>query len=134
MCKIVALAEGWQINCPQLGHFSDVPPSDPFYCYVETAFAHGIISGYADGTFRPFNNVTRAQTCKIVTLARGWAPLCPAQPHFTDVLPTDPFYCFVETAYDQDVITGYADGTFRPYSDVIRGQLSKMVYSAVYSP
>jgi hypothetical protein len=36
-----------------------VPPEDPFFCYIETAFDHGIIAGYADGTFRSGNNATR---------------------------------------------------------------------------
>jgi hypothetical protein len=33
---------------------------------VETAFNHAVISGYADATFRPGNNATRGQICKIV--------------------------------------------------------------------
>ena len=37
-----------------------------FYDYIETAYHHGIISGYADGTFRPGNSATRGQICKIV--------------------------------------------------------------------
>ena len=41
-------------------------PTDTFYSYIETAYNHGIISGYADGTFRPGNNATRGQISKIV--------------------------------------------------------------------
>ena len=40
--------------------------SDTFYGYIETAYNRGIISGYADGTFRPGNNATRGQISKIV--------------------------------------------------------------------
>ena len=36
-------------------HFSDVPTTNPFYPFVETAYNHSIISGYSDGTFRPNN-------------------------------------------------------------------------------
>jgi hypothetical protein len=61
----VVLAEGWADDC-STQHFSDVPPSNAFYCYVETAFSHGIISGYSDGTFRPNNSATRGQISKIV--------------------------------------------------------------------
>jgi hypothetical protein len=28
-------------------------------------------------------------------------------------------------------VSGYADGTFRPYNDATRGQISKIVYLAV---
>ena len=47
-------------------------PSNPFFCFIETAYGHGIIAGYSDGTFHPNNNVTRAQLCKIIVLAMGW--------------------------------------------------------------
>ena len=41
-------------------------PASPSFCFVEIALAHGVISGYSDGTFRPGNNATRGQICKIV--------------------------------------------------------------------
>jgi hypothetical protein len=63
---VVVLAMSWTIDCPPTGHFSDVPLSSPFYCFVETAYERAIITGYADGTFRPGNSTTRGQICKIV--------------------------------------------------------------------
>jgi hypothetical protein len=134
LCKIVVLAEGWPLDCPTPGHFSDVPPDNPFFCYIETAYNHAIISGYADGTFRPGNNVTRAQLCKIVVLAEAWPDDCPTPGHFTDVPPTDPFFCYIETAYSHSIISGYADGTFRPGNSATRGQISKIVYQAITQP
>ena len=134
LSKIVVLAEGWPLECPSPGHFTDVPPSDPFFCYIETAYAHQIISGYSDNTFRPGNNVTRAQLCKIIVLAQQWAIDTTGGPHFTDVLPTSIFYCFVETAYNFGVISGYADGTFRPGNSATRGQICKIVYQAITQP
>ena len=49
--------------------FSDVHPTDYFYTPVQYLACRGVISGYADGTFRPYNNTTRAQMVKIVALA-----------------------------------------------------------------
>jgi len=43
-----------------------VGPTNPFYSMIETAYAHGVISGYSNFTFQPFNNVTRAQIAKII--------------------------------------------------------------------
>ena len=37
-----------------------------FFSYVETASAHGAISGYSDHTFRWGANATRGQIAKIV--------------------------------------------------------------------
>jgi hypothetical protein len=68
-CKIVVLAERWPLDCLAAPTFTDVPTSHPFFCYIEIAYARGIISGYSDGTFRPGNDVTRGQLCKIVYMA-----------------------------------------------------------------
>ncbi|MFL5731879.1 MAG: S-layer homology domain-containing protein, partial [Chloroflexia bacterium] len=93
LAKIVVLAEGWTIYTPPYPRFIDVPPTHPFYSYVETAYSRGIISGYACGAgcleFRPGNNVTRAQLSKIVVLAENWAITPPSTPTFRDVQPED---------------------------------------------
>jgi hypothetical protein len=131
LCKIVVLAEGWPLYTPPQPTFSDVPASDPFYAYVETAYLRGIISGYADGTFRPFSNVTRGQLCKIVVLAEGWPLVNPTEPTFLDVPPSHPFYTYIETAYSREIISGYADGAFRPVNNATRGQIAKIVHAAI---
>jgi hypothetical protein len=129
--KIVVLALAWPLDCSGGPQFSDVPPSDPFYCYIETAYAHGIIAGYADGTFRPHNSITRGQVCKMVVLAMAWPLIDPPTPTFSDVPRGSPFYTYIETAYCHQIITGYADGTFRPGNPVTRAQLSKIVCLAI---
>jgi hypothetical protein len=112
----------------------DVPRDHPFYTYIETAFSRGIISGYADGSFRPGNNVTRGQLSKIIVLAEAWPVNTAGGPHFSDVPVGSTFYDYVETAYNRSVISGYADGTFRPGNNATRGQISKIVYAAITSP
>jgi hypothetical protein len=138
LSKIIALAEGWPLVCPDVGHFSDVAPGDPFFCFVETAFAHSVISGYGDGTFRPGANVTRAQLCKIVVLAEGWTLADPPVGHFRDVAANDPFYRYVETAYREAIISGYVCGAgcleFRPGNSATRGQICKIVFGAISGP
>jgi hypothetical protein len=110
--------------------FSDVAASDYFYEPVRYLFCAGVISGYADGTFRPYSNTTRGQIAKIVVLAEGWPLSTAGGPHFSDVPPGSAFYEYVETAYNHRVISGYGDHTFRPGSDVTRGQLTKVIVSA----
>jgi hypothetical protein len=134
LSKIVVLAQGWQQDCPSLGHFRDVPVSHPFFCYIETAYERAIISGYADGTFRPGNNVTRGQLCKIIVQAMQWDLACQPPGHFADVPQSDTFFCYIETAFAHGIISGYADGTFKPGNSATRGQISKIVYQAVTAP
>jgi hypothetical protein len=129
--KIAVLAEGWPIDTRSGPHFTDVPASNAFYAYVETAYNHRIISGYSDGTFRWGNNVTRAQLSKIIVSAQGWAINTTRGPHFTDVPASNSFYGYIETAYSHAIISGYSDGTFRPGNNATRGQIAKIVYNAI---
>src|SRR5207244_1982808 len=106
--------------CPM--SFTDVQPSDYFYESVRYLYCHGAISGYGDGTFRPYNLTTRGQFCKIVVLAEGWSIYTPPVPTFRDVPATDPFYGVIETAYNQGIISGYGCGMgcleYRPGNNV----------------
>jgi hypothetical protein len=138
LAKIAVLAKGWPIYTPPTPTFRDVPASHPYYQFIETAYHQGIISGYGDGTFRPNNNVTRGQLCKIIVLAEGWPIYIPPTPTFVDVPATHAFYQYVETAYYHAIISGYSCGAgcleFRPGNNATRGQISKIVYNAITAP
>jgi len=131
MVKMIVLGEAWPIHAPPAPTFIDVALTDWYYPYIETAVYHSIASGYPDGTFRPNNPVTRSQLCKMIALAQGWPLLDPPTPSFSDVPPGSAFYEYVETARAHAIISGYGDGTFHPYENALRGQLSKMLYVAL---
>ncbi|HUS17050.1 MAG TPA: FG-GAP-like repeat-containing protein [Chloroflexia bacterium] len=142
MVKIVVLGFNKPIQTPAGGAytFADVPLAYPFFAYVETAAAVGIVGGYACGGpgepcdpqnrpyFRPAADVTRGQLAKIDAVAAGWSLIAPAAATFVDVLPGSPFYTYVETVACHGVVSGYADGTFRPGNSATRGQIAKIVY------
>lgn len=109
------------------GVFSDVPPGSPFYTWVTDLVSRNAISGYGDCTFRPNTNITRGQVAKVIILAFGLPIDTTGGPHFSDVPTSSPFYPYVETAYHRGIISGYGDGTFRPNTNITRGQLTKMV-------
>jgi hypothetical protein len=69
LAKIVVRAAGWPLVAPATASFSDVPVGSTFFAEVETAVCHGVLGGYADGTFRPAAAATRGQIAKIVTNA-----------------------------------------------------------------
>jgi hypothetical protein len=119
--------------------FYDVPLANPFAGDIEYMAAHGIISGYADNTFRPYANITRGQLTKMVVAGMSWAPVTPAAPTFADVPAAHPFYSYIETAVAHGVIAGYSCGApgepcpgryFRPQADVTRGQMAKIIVGA----
>ncbi len=128
--------------------FSDVPPSAFFYPYVQFLYCNDFISGYSDGTFRPYNNTTRGQMVKIVTLAfdLGSAPPAAGQYTFADVLPTSTYFQYVEAAAGDGVVSGYTCGGpnepcdsdnrpyFRPSALVTRAQLAKIIVAGTGWP
>ena len=120
--------------------FSDVQPTDYFYTPVGYLFCRGIVGGYADGTFRPYNQTTRGQFAKMLVLGLAWPLVTPAAPTFGDVPATYPFYVFIETAYQHGAISGYGCGAvgepcpglyFRPSAYITRGQISKLIALAM---
>ncbi|HUS16196.1 MAG TPA: S-layer homology domain-containing protein [Chloroflexia bacterium] len=78
LTKIIVGARGWPINTTGGPHFADVPPTSPFYPFIETAANRGIISGYQCGSpnepcdpnsrpyFRVGSYATRGQIAKIL--------------------------------------------------------------------
>ena len=157
LSKMVVLAAGWTLNNPASATFHDVPVGSTFYRFIETAAAHNVISGYQCGGtgepcdsqgrryFRPSNNVTRAQTTKMIAISRGWSIVTPNSATFADVPTSDGLFSYVETASAHGIISGYPCGGagepcgggnrpyFRPGSSVTRAQLSKMLSRALDS-
>jgi len=149
MTKIVVLGFNKAIVTPTgtAYSFTDVTRSNPFFSVVETAYANGIVSGYTCGVapagpcdaqhrpwFLPYAYVTRGQLSKIDVLAANWTQYNPPVGHFADVPRGSVFYTVIETAYCHGVISGYNDGTFRPYNNAIRGQIAKIVYLSIVNP
>jgi hypothetical protein len=158
LSKMVVLGAGWQLVSPSSPTFADVPSSDTLYLFIETAARHGVISGYQCGGanepcgagnkpyFRPGNNVTRAQTAKMISVSRGWQVVTPSDPTFADVPPSSVLYGYVEAAAQHGVLGGYNCGGanepcgagnkpyFRPGLNVTRAQLSKMLSGALDGP
>jgi S-layer homology domain len=111
-----------------------VPAGDQFASYIETAYRHGLVTGYEDGTFRPSNNVTRGQLAKIIVEAAGIKLANPATPSFSDVAADSTFYRYIETAYAHGLLSGYPDGTFRAGAQANRGQVCKVTMNAAFPP
>jgi hypothetical protein len=131
--KMMVTAMGWDVITPPSGHFSDVPADYWAYSYIETAAAHGAISGYSDGTFQPSAAVTRAQIAKMITVVSGWAMDMPDNPTYVDVSQRDWYFPYAEMMHAADIIQGYSDGTFRPNAPATRAQVAKILSLSLYS-
>jgi photosystem II stability/assembly factor-like uncharacterized protein len=69
LAKVDAISAGYADSIPSTQQtFSDVASDSTFWVYIERVALHGIVNGYADGTFRPGNNITRGQAAKVASL------------------------------------------------------------------
>lgn len=108
--------------------FPDLIPGSLAYNAAYTLSAQGIISGYPDGTFKPLNQVNRAEAAKFLLNARyKTLPVTPATQLFPDV-PTNVWFSpFITLAANTGVISGYPDGTFKPANTVNTVEFLKML-------
>ena len=104
--------------------FSDV--SDSYTATaVETLRLMGVLDGYSDGTFRPGAVLTRAQFCKMAIFAMdGSSELgrYSTVTIFPDVKPSHWASSYINMAAKKGVISGFADGKFKPEQTVTAGQ------------
>jgi len=102
---------------------------------VDKLVGFGIITGYEDGTFKPDNQITRAEFAAIVTRYKGIADnlAADAVTGFAD-LDNDSSRAwarpYVKAAVDAKIINGFDDGTFRAGEPVTYEQAVKMLVCA----
>lgn len=125
--KILTLSLGWPLLNPANPTFNDVSLGHWAYRYIETANAHGAMSGGGDGRFQPEQNVSRAQLAASIVRARGFTAATPGLPTFADV-PADYWaYGQIEIAASLAIVSGFSDGNFRPDAFSDRAQLAKII-------
>ena len=89
----------------------------------------GLISGYEDGSFKPNNEITRAEFVSIMNNALNFSTQ--ATVSFSDVAPSDWFYNAISVAVGEGYTAGFPDNTFNPSGVVTRGQAAVFVNNAV---
>ncbi len=98
-----------------LSFFRDViNPDDFWFRPVYWAAGRSVVSGWVDGTFRPWNTCNREVTVEFLWRLFGH-PRTGRVEQFPDVdYGNDPFLQSINWAVEQGITTGYSDGTFRP--------------------
>ena len=100
---------------------------------VRALYREGIVTGTQGKGgklyFNPDGNLTRAQASAMIGRSqdKGYAL---AELSFTDAAQIPGYATFyIRTMVAQGVISGYADGTFRPQANITRGQMAKILYT-----
>ena len=116
----------------QGGQFNDVPPDHPFYTVIGKISARGITVGCGNNNFCPDSPVTREQMAAFILRALGeFNPPTPAMQRFTDVLPSNPFYNFIDRLAELGITQGCTPTTYCPTSSVTREQAAALLIRAL---
>ena len=102
---------------------------------VEVMSTLGVVGGYTDGSFNPSGTLTRGAAAKIIcNLILGTttadALTADAAP-YKDVATTNVFAPYIAYCAKEGIISGYADGTFRPANTLTGYAFMKMLLGAL---
>lgn len=105
---------------------------------VNRCVSLNIISGYPDGSFRPRNNITRAEACKLIYLTLNGGTegnlTTPVTPTFHDVRNdrnSSWAESYIEVCVSLGIVSGTGGGKFEPSASVTATQLAKMLLTAM---
>ena len=92
--------------------FTDVELGDEHYIAIKYLKENDLIHGYEDGSFKPYNEINRAESLKVLmgALSNGKEDTKAREDfHFPDVTPTDWYFSYVVDAWAVDLVEGYPD-------------------------
>ena len=112
-------------DCPS-APFTDVDTAKWYHLSVDYVLTHKMMNGVSSRAFAPNANLTRGMLVQILYNLEGKPKGTAA--NFSDV-QADVWYAeAVGWAASNKVVTGYADGTFRPNAAVTREQAAAILY------
>src|SRR5450756_834371 len=92
---------------------------------IQSWIDKGLIKGYPDGTFKPDQDITRAEFMALVNRAFGYTAVAPIT--YTDVKAGSWYAPEVAKAQAAGYITGYPDGTMKPENPITREEVATIV-------
>ena len=107
--------------------FLDVSRTDWFYYDVRYVCENGLMNGTSRNRFSPYSTATRGMLVTILYRMEN-EPRCFGSAAFSDVKPGAYYEKAVVWASQNNIVSGYTDGTFRPDAPVTREQLASILY------
>lgn len=135
--SVAALAMSLSCFTAFAADFSDVEATSTYKNAIDELVALEIVNGYEDGTFKPDNEITRAEVTKMVVAAMGPSFSAAAESSlggsgFTDVDAAGHWASgYIAVGVAQSFINGMGDGTFAPDANVTYAQIVKMLVAAL---
>lgn len=94
---------------------------------VNSLHKSGIVGGYPDGTFKPNNNISRAEIVSMLVRALNDKSKQTGK-SFPDVRSEYWAYSSIQKASAMGIVNGMPDGSFKPSNGARRGEVMVMIY------
>lgn len=101
---------------------------------IQSLSGKNIISGYPDGTFRPQEQVTRAEFSALLVKALALKLDTSGMQTFSDVPTTSWAYPSIETVRKTGLVSGYPNGIFMPGKSITRAEAMAVLANAARIP
>ena len=105
--------------------FSDVSRTAWYHAGAAYAYHYGLMNGTSSTKFSPNGNTVRAMLVTILWRTEGQPG---GRSTFSDVAAGQYYTDAVAWAADNGIVTGYANGAFRPTGQMTREQLAAVLY------
>lgn len=124
----VALLIGQAVYAAQ---YTDLKESDECYTDASRLYDFGIMGGYDDGSFRPDNEITRAEVARLLASVMNIEERMDSRYEWDEIFSDVPeehwASHYIYFLVSEGAISGYDDGTFRPENTITYEELSKIL-------
>lgn len=112
--------------------FKDVGSTHPYFNSLSYLKEKDILNGYTDGSFKPYNKINRAELLKLLMEGSGKSTETNNLDCFKDVDPAAWYANYVCAAKEQNLVSGYENGEFRPSQNINKAEALKIL-AKIYS-
>lgn len=109
--------------------FTDVPKTSYAAGYINSAYELGYISGTSATKFSPDTPIKRGDMA--VIMQRIYKLESTQQAPFTDVSASAYYYDAVQAVFENKIVNGYDDNTFRPENPITRAENAQILSNAL---
>lgn len=135
---VPTLIMSFTLSAPSASAFSDVEEGSPYFVSISYLEKFGIVNGYDDGTFKPYDDVNRAEALKMLTIASGLfidseikALETEEERPFSDT-PASAWYTnYISAAKVEGIVNGFPDGSFKPTQSITLAESLKILFESL---
>jgi len=119
----------------QTPYFTDVPPSSPYFRYIQKLADIGLTHGCTPTTYCPTGPVLRQDAAVLLVRGKleslfGDSFTYPTTPFFTDVPSTSPQFSYIQKISELGITTGCSATTFCPTNNLTRQDVAVFLVRA----